>query len=439
MMRLLLALALLSPIAAAQLPPGTSDTSSSSSAPATRDDTLRTEASDALEHADYPAALRALKPLVDHNPADPRLRFDLASTEDALDQTSAAEADYRQALALDPSYLEPHLALGLLLARSGAADPARTELQTAANNAAGDRALRARAYRALAHLDQTSDPAAASTDLLNALKLSPESPQDQLLTARLASKAGDTASAEAAYRRILARSPSDPTATAELADLLLHSNQTAAAQSLLEAALKASPGDPVLSAQLAGLLARSGDFTRALALIQPLHAAHPNEVSLTRLNARLLAQTGDFASAEPLFAQLHAQTPSDPTLADDQADALIHLKRFAEAQQLLQPLVLASNSPFPDPQARAEAASHLAFAASQNSDPNTVLQALAVRATVLPQSPATLFLEAISRDQLHQTRQAQQLYQQFLSVADGRFPTEEGEAHHRLIALGRSR
>ncbi len=443
----LLTAALLLPLAAAaQLPPGTTDASSSSSSsagtsqslPHREDDTFRTEASDALERSDYPAALRALKPLVDHNPTDARLRFDLASTEDALDQSSAAEADYRKTISLDPSYLEPHLALGLLLARSGKNTDAITELQTAAANTKGDPPLRARAYRALAHLQETSDPAAASDALLNAIKLSPETADDQLLTARLASRTGDAPSAEAAYRHILARSPNDPAANAELARILLRQGKPAAAETLLNTALQSAPGDPVLSAELAQAYASTGDPARALALIQPLHAAHPNEASLTRLNARLLAATGDFAAAEPLFAQLQSQAPADPTLADDHADTLIHLKRFAEAQQLLQPFVFSAKSTFPTPNDAAEAASHLAFAASQNNDPETVLRALAVRAKVQPQSAATLFLEATAHDKLHQTRQAQQLYQQFLSAAGGKFPDEEWEARHRLIALGRT-
>ena len=438
------ALLLLFPLGApAQLPPGTSDaSSSSSSAPRTlpnrEDDTLRAQASDALEQADYPAALRALKPLVDHNPTDPRLLFDLASTEDALDQSSVAEADYRKTIALDPSYLEPHLALGLLLARSGKSADAVTELQAAAANTKGDPALRARAFRALAHLQETSDPAAASDALLNAIKLSPETADDQLLSARLASRSGDALSAEAAYRHILARSPKDPSANAELARLLLRQGKPSDAAALLATALESSPGDPVLTAQLAQAYASSGDSARALALVQPLHAAQPNEASITRLDARLLAQSGDFAAAEPLFAQLQVQTPQDPTLADDHADALIHLKRYAEAQQLLQPLLFSSASAFPTPNDTAEAASHLAFSASQNNDPETVLRALAVRAKVLPQSAATLFLEAAAHDKLHQTRQAQQLYQQFLSAAGGKFPNEEWEARHRLIALGRT-
>ncbi len=82
-----------------------------------------------------------------------------------------------------------------------------------------------------------------------------------------------------------------------------------------------------------------------------------------------------------------------------------------------------------------EAASTLAFAASENNDPKTTLQALEIRAKVLPQSPSSLFLAATAHDKLHQVKQASELYKQFLSVANGKFPNEEWEAKHRLLTL----
>ena len=434
---LLLSTLLAGKIVSAQLPAGTADASSSSSTTTHADpieERLQAEASTALDRQDYPAALTALKSLVARHPDDPHLRFNLASTEDALDQNTAAEADYRQAATADPAYLEPHLALGLMLARTNHTAEAQTELAAATAITTGAPALRARAYRALAHLDATSQPTAAGDALLSAIKLSPETPDDSLLAAQLAAGSGDPASAEAAYRRFLASTPNDPTATAALAQILLRSNKTAEAEASLNAALAAHAGDPVLSAQLAEIYDRQGDRPRALALVEPLHAAHPDEASLTGLYARLLAETGDYAAAEPLFARARQQSPADCGLADDDADALIHLKRFAEAEQVLKPVVVSANG-FSSPESFAGAASHLAFAASQNNDPQTVLRALSLRATVLPQSPATLFLEAIARDRLHQLKEAKTLYQQFLSTAGGKFPDEEWEARHRLLAL----
>lgn len=433
------ALTLCSGQAAAQLPAGTTDATSSSQAPTPgASDRLRTQAADAIEHGDMPAALTALTQLNDTEPENAAILFNLGSAQDALDQATNAEASYRHAIRLKPSYLEPHLALGLLLARSHQPEAARGELLAATTATTSDNALKARAFRALAQLDATSNPAEARDALLGALRLSGETPADVLLSATLAERAGDLVEAEKAYRRLLIVAPNDPAANAALGRLLIQQSKMSEAETLLTAALTVTPGDPVLSAQLASLYVRQGDAAKALALVAPLHTRHPQEDSLTRLYAHLLSQTGDYATAEPLFAALRGKAPGDAGLADDDADALIHLKRFNEAEALLKPAVR-SPAAFASKDDFGSAAGHLAFAASQNNDPVMVLQAVALRATVLPISPAILFLEAIARDKLHQTKQAQQLYQQFLSVADGKFPDEEWEARHRLTALAHTR
>ncbi len=104
-----------------------------------------------------------------------------------------------RAAAADATFFEPHLSLGLLLARNGQSKEAHAELTTATTLNAPDPALKARAWRALARLDQlANDPAAASTDLLAAIKLSPETPSDILLSAELAEAIGDLSASEAA-------------------------------------------------------------------------------------------------------------------------------------------------------------------------------------------------------------------------------------------------
>ena len=86
-----------------------------------------------------------------------------------------------------------------------------------------------------------------------------------------------------------------------------------------------------------------------------------------------------------------------------------------------------------------EAAGHLAFAASRNHDPHMALQALAERATVLPNSPSSLFLEATAHDTLHQFKDAERAYRAFLALAGGKYPDQEFQARHRLIALEHER
>jgi tetratricopeptide (TPR) repeat protein len=419
----------------AQLPAGTTDATAQ---PQTvQQDPLLSQANEALDRHDFPAALKLLSALHEKHPADSRILYDLASTQDALDQTSAAETSYRQAIAADPDFLEPHVALGLLLARTGKLSDARTELATATTlTPAGpdNSTVKARAYRALARIDQHTRPSDASDELLAALKISPETSDDILLTGELAEASGDLAAAEVSYRRVLAVDPQSTPATAALIHILIRQNKLDQAGMLLTEALQKNPDDPTLNAQLAALYDSQNKTGQALPIVEKLRAAHPQDPNLTRLLARLYSRNGQFDKADPLYAALITASPQDPTLLDERADTLIHLSRFAEAETLLK-RALAHPEAFPSKEDLGSAASHLAFAASENNDPAITLQALEIRDTVLPQSPSSLFLSATAHDKLHQVKEAKDLYRQFLTVAAGKFPDEEWEARHRLITL----
>jgi Flp pilus assembly protein TadD len=416
----------------AQLPAGTTDTTAQpQSAP---QDPQRDEANAAIDRQDYPTALKLLTALVEKSPSDARILYDLGFTQDALDQTSAAEASYRKAIAADPKLLEPHVALGLLLARNGKLADARAELDKATTLTTDNPAIKARAYRALARIDQHTRPADASDDLLAALKISPETSDDILLAGELAEASDDLPAAETSYRRVLAVDPQNTAATAALTHILIRQNKLDQAEAQLTAALEKSSDDPILNAQLAGLYDAQNKTAQAIPIVEKLHAAHPQDASLTRLLARLYSRDNQFDKADPLYATLISTSSQDPTLLDDRADTLIHLHRFAEAETLLKRAV-AQPEAFPSKEDLGSAASHLAYASSVNNDPTTTLQAIEIRDKVLPQSPSSLFLAATAHDKLRQVQLAKDLYKQFLSVADGKFPDEEWEARHRLITL----
>jgi tetratricopeptide (TPR) repeat protein len=417
----------------AQLPAGTTDAAQTHNQTQNQDPLL-IQANEALGKQDYPTALKLLTTLTEKNPNNAPILFNLASTQEALDQTTAAEATYRRAIAADSNYLEPHLALGLLLARNDRRTEAHAELLKVTIITTADPALKARAYRALARIDQSTNPAQASDELLSAIKISTETPDDILLSGELAEASGDTTSAEAAYRRLLAADPQNQDATAALTHLLLHQQKPDQAETLLTAALAKDPDNPILNAQLASLYDQQNKPAQALPIAEKLHTAHPEDPAITRLLARLYTRNQQYEKALPLYTTLSFASPHDPTLLDDHADALIRLKRYSEAEALLQRAV-ANPADFPSKDDLGNAASHLAFASSANDEPKVTLQALTLRATVLPNSPSSLFLEATAHDKLHHTKQATDLYKQFLSVANGQFPNEEWEARHRLIAL----
>jgi Tfp pilus assembly protein PilF len=435
------------------------------------------KANDALAAGDFRTALAVLTNLNVQSPKDPQILYDLGMTLEALapsgpsnapnpsaatpansalpDQPAPTpESCYRQAIEADPTFPAAHVALGLLLARTNRTAEAHTQLALATTLPGAVPALKARAFRALARLDFTESAlagdtqqstlaslAVASNELLAALKLTPEQPDDILLSAKIAEASGDFPPAEQAFRRYLAlpENAGDTQATAGLVHALLAEHHPADAEALLTPALARHPDDPAFTAQLAQAYLDSGDpakASQAAPLLEKLRSAHPADRNITRLLARVYLETGHPGQADPLYASLLADSaaPPDPTLLDDRAEALLRLHRPAEAEKLLKQAV-ANPAAFPTPAGFADAATHLAFAASEIDDPGTTLQALSLRAKVLPPSPTSLFLEATANDALHQSSRAVELYRQFLAAAGGSFPDEELQARQRLAQL----
>jgi cytochrome c-type biogenesis protein CcmH/NrfG len=416
------------------------------------------QANDALAASDFAAAFKILNGLNTQTPNNPQVLYDLGLTLEALapetpnptapdSKPLTAESCYRQSISANPLFAAPHVALGLLLARTARPAEARSELLTATQLPDIAPALKARALRALARLDQQATPpnrTAASAELLAALNLTPEAPEDIVLAAEIAESTSDLPAAERAYRRylVLPEETGDPQAIAALAHVLLAERRPADAEALLTPALAAHPSDPTLTALVARADLASDDpakTAQAVPLLEKLHAANPQDANITRLLARVYLDTDHPDQADPLYAALisaqsHAGNNPDPTLLDDRAETLLRLHRPGAAETLLKQAV-ANAAAFPTRAALADAATHLAFAAAEIDDPRTTLQALALRATVLPPSPSTLFLEAMANDTLHRNARAIDLYRQFLAAAGTDYPDQAAQARQRLAAL----
>ena len=433
------------------------------------------QANDALSSGDYAGALKILTTLNAQLPNNPQVLYDLGLALDALSDTAptnsaspaadsatssssssapapaTAEAAYRAAITADATFAPPHVALGLLLARNGDSAEARTQFNAAIALPSIAPALKARALRALARIDLAGsnlpadpahstppNPTAASADLLAALQLTAEQPEDVLLSAQIAEATPDLLAAEAAYRRYLAAEPNDPAATAALAHILLAQHKPADADALLTPAHAAQPANPAFTAQLAQAWLDSGDpakTARAVPLLESLHTANPTNPAITRLLARVYVATGQPDHAGPLYASLvNNPLVADPTLVTDYADLLIRQHRPAEADRLLKQ-ALAKPHSYATPADLADAALHLAFAAQDIDDPKTTLQALALSATVQPPSPPALFLEATADEALHQSGQAVEAYKKFLAASAGKYPEQESQARQRLALL----
>jgi tetratricopeptide (TPR) repeat protein len=415
------------------VPPGV-EQPQAAPAPETPASSQVTAAEAAIAASDWKTAEARLTPWVAANPNDARALFDLGYVADAQGRLDDAAGLYRRAIAANPNSLEAHLSLGLLLARQGKPDEARPELATATTLDPGPAgpALKARAWRALAQIDRPgpggdNDPTTASNDLIEALKISPETEDDTLLAATLAEDAGQYDAAEGAYRRVLVEDPKSRPATAGLAHLLLARKQYPDAETMLRAALAQFPDDPVLTAQLATALAAQ-DKAEALPLLQKLHDAHPDDQAVTRMLAEVLADAGDFAGSDKLYAALIAVSPNDTDLLVAHGQNLAHQLRYVEAYAAF------------DAATKINAASidgwnGLAFTASRLERPNVTIHALTMRSQIAPENASTYFLWAISYDKLQQKQQAIVYYQHFLDASAGKSPNEEWQARQRLEIL----
>lgn len=383
----------------------------------------------AIGASDWKSAEAKLDPYLAAHPTDARALFDAGYVADAQNRPNDAAALYRRATAADPNSFEAHISLGLLLARQNNLTDARPELVIATTLDPGlaDPTLKARAWRALARIDRDTNPVAASNDLLEALKLSPETTSDTLLAADLAEKAGQHDAAAAAYRRVLDKEPDSPQANAGLAHLLIERKDYPGAETLLRAALAKNPDDPTLTAQLATVLADQ-DKAEALPLLQKLHAAHPGDDAITRMLAAILADAADFAGSDQLFLQLLATSPDDANLLVAHAQNLVHQGQLDRAYSVFDKATQI------DP-ASVDAWSGLAFAASKTGHPDVTLHALAMRSRYLPEIPSTLWLWATAYDSLHQKTQAAAYYHRFLDASAGKLPNQEWQARQRLQIL----
>ena len=392
------------------------------------------DAEAAIAKSDWKTADSTLTPWIAAHPADARALFDAGYAADAQNQLDRAAALYRRATQADPKSFEAHLSLGLLLARQGKLDEARSELATATTLDPGPAgpALKARAWRALAQIDRPragrpGDAAAASNDLLQALKLSPETEDDTLLAASLAEYSGQNDAAESAYRRVLAKYPKSEEAASGLAHVLIEKKQYGEAESILRAALEKTPDDPALTAQLALALADQND-PEALPLVQKLHQAHPEDAGITRMLAELLSESGQYAASDQLYVGLLGSSPNDENLLVAHGQNLVEEKQYAAALAVFKKVTDL------DP-ASGEGWSGVAFAASKSGDPSMTLHALTMRSKFLPENASTYFLWATSYDTLHRKTEAALYYHHFLESAAGKFPNQEWQARQRLRVL----
>jgi Flp pilus assembly protein TadD len=385
---------------------------------------VRAEA--AMDKHDYAAAEAALKHAVELEPDNYRAWYDFGLVYNATNRTDEAIGAYRKSVAAFPKLFESNFNLGVLLGRAGDPEAVKflrvaTELTPTGNR---DQAL-ASAWSTLGYLLKGQERLDA---FRRAAALDPKNASPHLLAAAAAETINDLAAAEQEYKAAAGLDPKSADAVAGLANIYLQGKRLPEAEAAIRNYLALVPNDPKAHLQLGRVLAAEGKKEQAQAEFEQALRSSPNDPAVSREMALLYVENKEFAKAEPLFRVALQRDPRDAELHHRLATVLIEQRKFAEAQN---ELLLAVNLK-PD---YGIAYGDLAFAASENKNYPLALKALDARARFLPDIPLTLFLRATSLDHLGARKEAAASYHEFLAAAEGKFPEQEWQARHRLIAI----
>jgi tetratricopeptide (TPR) repeat protein len=386
------------------------------------------QAEDFIQKKDYAAAEPLLRKAVESDPKNYVAWFDLGFVENGLGRVDESIAAYRKSVAAKPDVFESNLNLGLQLAKTGQPESekflrAATELKPTSHVDEGH----ARAWLSLAQVLEPSQPEQALAAYRQAAALQPKDPEPHLAAGHLFEQTNKFADAEQEYKQALALDPASDALTA-LANLYMQGRRFPEAEEYLRKLVAAHPEQGAAHVQLGRVLAAEGKNDEGIAELQIGAKLAAGDLSVQRDLADLYVTTGKNDLAESAYHALVAARPQDPELHRSLGQVLLRQTKFVDAQQEF----VAAIKLNPD---LCEAYGDLAFAANENKDYPLTIKALDVRAKCLPEIPITYFLRASALDHLRNYKQAAANYHLFLNTANGKYPDEEWQAKHRLIAI----
>jgi len=386
------------------------------------------EAENDLAKQDYASAEPILKDIVAAHPANYAAWYDLGFLFHALGRRDDSIAAYRKSVEAKPEVFEANLNLGLELADAGQPEAegylrAATKLQPVANPEQGH----ARAWMALGTYLQPRKPEEAIEAFHQAALADPKDPEPHLVAGSMLEKQ-HPAEAEKEYQLALRVDPNSGDANITLANLYMRERRFSDAEPLLRALLKSHPNDASVHLQLGRMLAIAGKNDDAIAEMEAGLKLDPSDSKAQRDLADLYVDSRKYDQAQRVYESLVASYPNDADLHYGFGRALLKQKKFAEAEKELLKTVQLK----PD---LGTAYGDLATAADENKDYELAIKAVDTRAKYLPNTPMSFFMRATAYDHLHDPKQAAAYYHQFLNVAGGKYPDQEWQARHRLIAI----
>jgi len=388
------------------------------------------QAEDAIQKNDFTAAETLLKKAIDKDPKNYQAWFDFGFVLNRLGRVEDSIHAYRQSVAAKPEVFETNLNLGLMLVRFNSPEAERF-LRAATGLKPTDHVEegQARAWLALAHLLENAKPEDALQAYRKASELTPKDPEPHLSAGLLHERQKEFSDAEAEYKQVLTLDAHSTEAAIGLTNIYMKSARLSDAEPLLRRLATERPDDAGIHLQLGRVLAAQSKKDDAITEIQTALKLAPADSEAQRELADLYTSAGKNDLAENTYRALVTTQPKDPELHRGLGQALLRQRKFAEAQQeFLTALRLKRDSP--------EVYVDLAFAASENQNYELTIRALNGRTLLNAELPAIcFFLRASAYDHLRDYKLAAVDYHHFLEVANGKYPDQEWQATHRLIAI----
>jgi tetratricopeptide (TPR) repeat protein len=389
---------------------------------------LLNEAESDIAKQDYATAEPLLKKYLETYPESYAAWYDLGYAYRGLGRKEEATAAFRKSIAAKPDVFESNLDLGLTLADLGQPDAeqflrAAVKLKPTSGDAAHGQK---RAWTALGHLLESSKPNEAAQAYQQAAALAPKDAEPLLLAGAVLEK-DSPSEAEKAYQHALQIAPDNSDALTALTNLYMRQKRFPDAEASLRKLIVVMPKNAGVHLQLGRMLIISGKNEEAAQELETGIKLDPDPKGERDL-ANLYTDMGKYDEAQKLYGALLTLHPDEAGLHHGLGRVLLKQKRFPESQQELVKAVQLK----PD---LGEAYGDLAIAANENKDYATTLKALDTRAKYVPDTPITFFFRATAYDHLRDAKQAARYYHQFLDAASGKFPEQEWQAKHRLIAI----
>jgi tetratricopeptide (TPR) repeat protein len=389
-----------------------------------------TRAETLIDKHDYAGAEPLLRKVAGDDASNYVAWFELGFVENSLGKVDDSIAAYRKSVAAKPDVFESNLNLGLQLAKTGQADAeqylrAATLLKPTSRVAEGQE----RAWLSLGHVLEAGRPDEAIAAYREAATSQPKDAEPHLAAGQLLEKQKKFPEAESELKQALTLDPSSD-AVIGLANIYMHSGRLTEAEVALRKLIAAHPDQPDANPriQLGRVLAAEGKNDDAIAELQSAAKLAPADVALQRDLADLCLIAKKYDLAEAGYRGLLTAHPNDAELHQSLGKSLLEEKKFVDAQKEF----VAAVSLKPD---LGSAYGDLAFAANENKDYPLTIKALDGRMKYLPEEPVTYFLRASAYDHLKDMKRAAANYHLFLNTAHGKYPDQEWQAKHRLIAI----